>query len=760
GGSVVDVLDRVIGLPKEEEAGNGNSKGNGAEFIASKKWQGAKSGYVFRTSEEFGTGYHLDVHGSEHHSTSSDNGRETTKKKRARFDASRDTTHVIPSRPPKKKQQQLTGDELLAEAEAAISERGGSSKQLELSPRGIQSAAQSLERMLQRNQLLRAQHEGDPEKFMMNELALNDEIVSFQSAAVNVAVYEQLVEFGVMGSFLALLNHENSDVAISIINVLVELLDPVLLSEVGSDGKGEEESPDRARSMGMLANAFVDGGGLDLLSSNLGRFDESVDEDAKGVEDGLTLVESLLDLDQSGVLRNARANDQGRSSLSVVSCICKQTTLMSWLFRRIEEADHNDEVTTAAAAPISPAVLKLHSSEVLSAILQHEDYSVHGRKLSALPQYTSAFDDLDEKPAAKDGENGSEEKKNTIDGIEVLLLAIADFRKSDPQIEVECEFLENVFDALAASLLRGDNVVDFVNAEGIELMLRCLRQKVHAGGGALKVLNFALSGSARDGSGTNDAYRKACETFVHAGGLKLLFPLFMARKSAIPCPAPCSEGGSNLAKKGKNNGGGNVSKRAKRAAHARKKWLVEVEQNTINIMYALTRHIAKDSQYDSHARLLVKFVEEDCVGAKISFVAVNFAASPTTNQLPVTLLNLSQEKCDRTIELCLKYDEKARIAEYQYFRSDEAEEAEQMGIDVEFSALDAKLRGGGDMFHRSCAVLAFACEGSKRCRGHVMDQLKLQGSGISVIKMGLNEFATLLSEGSQKSQIEHYITEI
>lgn len=57
--------------------------------------------------------------------------------------------------------------------------------------------------------------------------------------------------------------------------------------------------------------------------------------------------------------------------------------------------------------------------------------------------------------------------------------------------------------------------------------------------------------------------------------------------------------------------------------------------------------------------------------------------------------------------------------------------AEKMGIDVETAALGAKLRGGGDLFHCSCAILSFACVGSKRCRGHVMDQLKLQGVGIS-----------------------------
>ena len=101
--------------------------------------------------------------------------------------------------------------------------------------------------------------------------------------------------------------------------------------------------------------------------------------------------------------------------------------------------------------------------------------------------------------------------------------------------------------------------------------------------------------------------------------------------------------------------------------------------------------------------------------------------------------NLSQEKCDRTIELCLKFDEKARIAEYQYFRSDEAEEAEQLGVDIELASLDAKLRGGGGIFHRASAILSFACVGSTRCHSHVRDQLKLQGSGI-----GRESFLVLL----------------
>ena len=83
----------------------------------------------------------------------------------------------------------------------------------------------------------------------------------------------------------------------------------------------------------------------------------------------------------------------------------------------------------------------------------------------------------------------------TIDGMEVLLLAIATYCKSDPTVEVQCKLLENAFDILLASLLPKDNVTDFVEAKGIELMLICVQQKVHVGGGALWVLNFALLGS-------------------------------------------------------------------------------------------------------------------------------------------------------------------------------------------------------------------------------------------------------------------------
>merc|ERR1719203_2525262 len=110
------------------------------------------------------------------------------------------------------------------------------------------------------------------------------------------------------------------------------------------------------------------------------------------------------------------------------------------------------------------------------------------------------------------------------------------------------------------------NVETFLEAQGPELMMRCIREKVHAGGCSLRVLYYVLSGSAPGSSqshsnanvisdddpndngsndGTNNVYKKACEYFVQVGGLSIIFPLFMGRKSSIPKAAKCSDAGNS-----------------------------------------------------------------------------------------------------------------------------------------------------------------------------------------------------------------------
>lgn len=76
----------------------------------------------------------------------------------------------------------------------------------------------------------------------------------------------------------------------------------------------------------------------------------------------------------------------------------------------------------------------------------------------------------------------------------------------------------------------------------------------------------------------------------------------------------------------------------------------------------------------------------------------------------------------------MHYDEKARAALYNFYRSDVEEEMAESEVDL--AALNAKLKGGGDLFHRVGAIAAFACAGSKRCHEHILAQLTLQKSGI------------------------------
>ena len=605
--SIADVLDSVIGIPAVNEDTN-NDK---ASFIPSEKFIGSKSSYVFRAGDR-GVGYYLDVVGGEERVTKRaklDLNDNNEVKRSVRFDPAKDQTKSIPARTKKTK---LSGEELLAQAEEAASQTPN--KNFDTSSKSIALFSNALNKTHQKNLLLRARYEHDPEKFMMNELALNDEILQFKNAAVDIISYQYLVEHSVISTFGRLMEHENSDVAMSVVSVLVELLDPHLLQESDDekqDSSGDEGMNAKVYNIGLLATAFLHESGFDAIANNLGRFDESLEEDARGVEDSLTLIESFLDLDRAGVLNESQSSES-KDSVSVVDYICK-TTLLSWLLNRVEKNDESDD---AANNPISPAVIRLHASEVLSTIIQHEDYSSKkcGVRLANCPKYTSVFD-----------ENETTVKANSananVDGMEILLISISAYRKSDPKVEVECEFLENIFDALAASLMRADNVSDFLEKEGIELMLRCVREKVHSGGGALKVLNFALTGSSavdEESGDSSSIYKKACEIFIHVGGLKLLFPLYMARKSAIPCPAACSEGGSDLAKKAISSER-DVSRRAKRAAHARKKWLVEVERNVVDIMYSLTRYIDKESKYDSYSRLLAKFIADDCVSCSYHF---------------------------------------------------------------------------------------------------------------------------------------------
>lgn len=96
--------------------------------------------------------------------------------------------------------------------------------------------------------------------------------------------------------------------------------------------------------------------------------------------------------------------------------------------------------------------------------------------------------------------------------------AIAYYRRRNAASPDEKECVENLYDALCSSLLVPENQARFRQSEGVDLLLRCLREKKGGFLGAVKALDSALLNSVPN-----------CEKLVELGGLKAVFPLFMGR---------------------------------------------------------------------------------------------------------------------------------------------------------------------------------------------------------------------------------------
>ena len=110
------------------------------------------------------------------------------------------------------------------------------------------------------------------------------------------------------------------------------------------------------------------------------------------------------------------------------------------------------------------------------------------------------------------------------------------------------------------------------------------------------------------------------------------------------------------------------------------------------------------------------------------------------------------------VEILLGYDQRTRLAEYKFYRSDIEESL--VKEEVELAAMEAKLSGGGDFFHRLGAISAFCCVHSKTCHAHILQQLTLQKSGIGIVKTAVEDFISVLEDGNQKVQLISYLERI
>ncbi|CAD5210294.1 unnamed protein product [Bursaphelenchus xylophilus] len=206
----------------------------------------------------------------------------------------------------------------------------------------------------------------------------------------------------------------------------------------------------------VLVNAMLDGHIFQHMTQSLKRLNEEDRDEADAVNNLLTAVENILE-------ENIPAYE------AVVT-----DDLFGWLLTRATKRSKFDSN-------------KLFASQLLSESLQNS-------------------------------ESAREKLVDKVNGLDLLLRALAVYKKNDPETKDETEHMENLFDSLCSSLMHVSNRKVFLDGEGPQLMNLMLREKKQSRHGALKTLSHATA--IPDG-------KDNCEKFIEIGGLRTLFPLFM-----------------------------------------------------------------------------------------------------------------------------------------------------------------------------------------------------------------------------------------
>ncbi|XP_054271140.1 beta-catenin-like protein 1 [Macrosteles quadrilineatus] len=178
-----------------------------------------------------------------------------------------------------------------------------------------------------RNQEMRIKFPDMPEKFMEAEIELHEALQEMHAVATVPDLYPIVVQLNAVPSMLELLSHENTDISVSIVDLLQELTDVDILHE-------SQEGAD------ALIDALLNQQICALLTQNLERLDETVKEEAEGVHNTLAIFENIMEFRPE-----------------VVVDVAKQG-LLTWLLKRLR-----------VKAPFDAN--KLYVSEILSILLQN-----------------------------------------------------------------------------------------------------------------------------------------------------------------------------------------------------------------------------------------------------------------------------------------------------------------------------------------------------------------------------------------------------
>uniref|UniRef100_A0A2P2K8M8 Uncharacterized protein MANES_02G082200 n=1 Tax=Rhizophora mucronata TaxID=61149 RepID=A0A2P2K8M8_RHIMU len=378
---------------------------------------------------------------------------------------------------------------LLEALEKSQRESGGGGGEL-LDLRTLKKLVLSFERRYKENIEARLKYPDQPERFADSEVELHQELEKLKILAGGPELYPDLVNLNAIPSIIGLLSHENTDIAVDVVQLLQDLTDEDVLDE--------NDEPAR-----VLVDALVDNNVLELLIQNIQRLSDTDPDEMAAIYSTLATVENLIEVKPA-----------------VADLVCERTKLLRWLVGKIKIRDFDSN--------------KQYASEILAILLQNS--------------------------------TANQKRFGQMNGVDVLLQAVAMYKSKDPKTSDEEEMLENLFDSLCCLLMPLENKERFVKAEGVELMIIIMKQKKSAYASAIRVLDFAM---------TN--YPPVCERFVDVLGLKTAFAAFMGK---IP-----------------------MSKNKK------ERYQEELEERLVSMIASLFGGILRGSRRE---RLLSKFVENEC----------------------------------------------------------------------------------------------------------------------------------------------------
>ncbi|RKP04893.1 Catenin-beta-like protein, partial [Thamnocephalis sphaerospora] len=183
-----------------------------------------------------------------------------------------------------------------------------------LDQQGVRRMLLKLEDCITKNQIMRIKHPNDPAKFGDSEADLDEAIKHLLALSQAPHHYPEMIKLNTLPSLLSLLGHENTDIAIDVVELLNELLDEELVTE-------ENEAAVRTFVEALLSEQAPE-----MLVHNLKRLDETNSADRQGVFYTLGVFENIASVDAE-----------------FAEAIVSKTELLDWLLMRVRqrESDSN-----------------------------------------------------------------------------------------------------------------------------------------------------------------------------------------------------------------------------------------------------------------------------------------------------------------------------------------------------------------------------------------------------------------------------------